>query len=92
MIYYTFREIQRNPFRRIEVAKWDENDSMPLETYEVLPEGRKGRFMCSCPAYVVCKHSKAVLEAMKDGKINELYNWRWSVAGWQRCGDMQWAA
>lgn len=89
-MYYTFRIKQENPFQRVEVAKWDEHDSHPLEIYEVLPEGRPGRGMCSCPAYVVCKHSKAVLEARKDGKIKELWNWYWDEKlGWQRTKDIQ---
>lgn len=91
-VYYTFKVVSEvgQPLR-VAAHKWDENvsDELPVTTYYVMPEG-SGLSKCSCPAYRECKHFKKVLEAMSDGKIDELWFWLWhEKTGWKKLDDIK---
>lgn len=89
-VVYTFRKVKDAPLT-VEAVKWDEmvSDEVPVEIYTVRPENA-GYFRCSCPAYRECKHVRVVLEAMEDGKIDELWSWTWSEKlQWTKVGDIR---
>lgn len=59
------------------MLKWAEGDDIPSDTYVVIPGNGWSTHACNCAAYSICKHQRAVREAITDGKINELWKWRW---------------
>lgn len=83
-VYYTFKVTGQDPLR-IDCYKWTEFDDVPTDTYKIMPHNKGPLGGCSCPAWTSnCKHMKCVDEAIADGKINELWKWRWSEReGWQ---------
>jgi hypothetical protein len=66
-IYYTYRHLYENVY---ECTKWEENRSLPLESFEL----KKARILnaknCSCLARVPCRHLKALAEMPDDGLWN----------------------
>jgi len=89
-IYYTFRVVEQEPLK-VECKKWEEGSDLPMETYKIEPDNPSIHGGCSCPAWTNnCKHMKCVKEARQDGKINELYHWKWDEkAGWTRIDDIR---
>lgn len=86
-MYYTFR-LTSTSLQTYEVTKWEENRSIPLETYII--EWRKGilsAHMCDCPARVPCRHLKMLKEALETGKMEEPWLWIYGEDGWERVVD-----
>jgi hypothetical protein len=88
--YYTFQIQQENPFRIVNVNKWEEGGDIPSTIYQVFPDGRRGAGQCSCPAYKVCKHIKCVADLFSDPAKHAFpWQWQWSESeGWKPTGDM----
>lgn len=88
-VYYTFRVMEESPLK-VECKKWEEGADVPMETYVVHPGDACVVSGCSCPAWTnQCKHRRCVDEARRDGKINELYHWKWDEkGGWTRVDDI----
>lgn len=88
--FYTFKVVSQDgePFK-VDCMKWEEaTGEGPVEIYHVKPEHQW--MACSCPAYRKCKHQKCVEELLEDGKIQELWKWRWDEKkGWQPLDDIQ---
>lgn len=86
--YYTFKVISSaSDELRVEAHKWDEMGGHE-ETYVVRPTGCTF-VACTCPAYRECKHLKCVKDTLVDGKIDELWKWRWDEKqGWTKLGDI----
>lgn len=75
--YYTFRIVSAEDERlRVACSKWEEFGNEPIETYHVTPDGR-GLGACTCPAWSLCKHSKAVGEALLNGQAQEFWKWKY---------------
>jgi hypothetical protein len=87
--YYTFKIVGREPLM-VDCVKWDEMGE-PLETYHINPNSFEARTSCSCPAYTwQCKHRKCVEQAMREGRMEELWKWKWDPkGGWQELDDMR---
>jgi hypothetical protein len=88
--YYTFKVAPTvdGTALVVECHKWEEATGEHVETYRVKP-GQQ--YMgCTCPAYRTCKHQKCVDEALEDGKIGELWKWRWDEKNkWTELKDIQ---
>lgn len=91
--YYTFKVVSGMlPGEElvVECHKWEEETGDHAgDIYKVRPDG--STFVsCSCPAYRECKHLKCVKEARADGKIDELWKWRWDEnQGWKELDDLK---
>ena len=93
--YYTFKVLtpQVEPTSmdfQVECTKWDEfNEDIPEESYKISPANRTAVGGCSCPAWKWdCKHVKCVNEAIADGKIHSLWQWKWTEKkGWEPLDD-----
>lgn len=88
--YYTFRLVTESPVK-VECMKWGEFDDVPTATYTIHPDNASPTGGCSCPAWTNnCKHMKCVREALADGKINELFHWKWDEKRtWTRVDDIR---
>lgn len=88
--YYTFKVVSGDgEALKVEAHKWEEETGDHSgTTYIVRPDN--SWMGCSCPATRTCKHWNCVQEAVKDGKINELWKWRWDEKqGWTELKDIQ---
>jgi hypothetical protein len=91
--YYTFKVVSSSgePLK-VEAHKWEEETGDHSgTTYTVEPEKLEAWLgQCSCPAYRKCKHIKCVEEVLQDGRIYELWKWRWNEKhGWSELKDIQ---
>lgn len=82
-MYYTFREIQ--PYL-VEVTKWEDYRSLPLDTYTVSWRKNMSAHCCDCPARVPCRHLKMLKDAIDSGKMNEPWTWIFTDE-WERVHD-----
>lgn len=82
-MYYTFREIQEQV---VEVTKWEEHRSHPLDTYTVSWRKNMSANSCDCPARVPCRHLVMVDEFIAGKYRDEPHLWFYSD-GWERAYD-----
>lgn len=93
LYYYTFKAVEvktpnEGTIAIVECHKWEEATGEHVDIYKVRPG--IDWMGCSCPAYRRCKHQNCVDEAIADGRIQELWKWRWDEkAGWTELKDIQ---
>lgn len=82
--YYTFKAVGDI----IQCHKWEEATGEHADMYKVTPN--TDWHGCTCAAWKKCKHQRCVEEAILDGKIRELWRWRWDEKqGWTELKDIQ---
>lgn len=82
--YYTFKAVGDI----IQCHKWEEATGEHADMYKVTPN--TDWHGCTCAAWKKCKHQRCVEEAILDGRIRELWRWRWDEKqGWTELKDIQ---
>jgi hypothetical protein len=89
--YYTFTNmppIHGSSAKQLKVTKWDQFGD-PITSYYMAFNYRLAANACGCPAYRVCKHTKAVYGLWQENRLAEIQKLRWDeVDGWQENKDV----